>query len=216
MDANDTMTTLETEDSSPGNALSLAVIRLLKGVIYQDDDHGLWQQIINLQPRIRDYVAVMGLIFHIDESEGYAWLATREEDEHTTALPRLMNRRQLSYPVSLLIALLRRKLAEADTTGGELRLILDREEVVSLMRTFLPESSNEARLVDQIDGHLNKVAELGFIRRLRDQRNKIEVRRIIKAYVDAQWLNEFDQRLQDYQRHINPDSGQPQTNEDAD
>jgi len=120
VDANDTMTTFETEDSSPGNALSLAVIRLLKGVIYQDDDRGLWQHIINLQPRIRDYVAVMRLTFHIDESEGYAWLATREEDEHTTALPRLMNRRQLSYPVSLLIALLRRKLAEADTTGGEL------------------------------------------------------------------------------------------------
>ena len=84
------------------------------------------------------------------------------------------------------------------------------------MRTFLPGSSNEARLVDQIDGYLNKVAELGFIRRLRDQRDKIEVRRIIKAYVDAQWLNEFDQRLQDYQRHISPESAQPQTNEDAD
>tara|TARA_R110000823_G_scaffold10240_4_gene35355 strand:+ start:281 stop:913 length:633 start_codon:yes stop_codon:yes gene_type:complete len=210
------MTTAETEDSSQGKALSLAVIRLLKGVIYQDDDPGLWQKIINLQPRIRDYVAVMGLTFQIDESEGYAWLATLEEDEDATPLPRLMNRRQLSYPVSLLIALLRRKLAEADTTGGELRLILDREEVVNLMRTFLPGSSNEARLVDQIDGYLNKVAELGFIRRLRDQRDKIEVRRIIKAYVDAQWLNEFDQRLQDYQRHISPESAQPQTNEDAD
>jgi hypothetical protein len=207
------MTTPETEDNSPGNALSMTVIKLLKGVIYQDDDPGLWQQLINLQPRIRDYVAVMGLTFNIDESEGYAWLSTREDDEDTPPLPRLMNRRQLSYPVSLLIALLRRKLAEADTTGGELRLILDREEVVNLMRTFLPESSNEARLVDQIDSHLNKVAELGFIRRLRDQRDKIEVRRIIKAYVDAQWLNEFDQRLQDYQRHIAPDSEQSQSDE---
>src|SRR5690554_5031161 len=110
------MTKAETEDSSQTNALSLAVIRLLKGVIYQDDDPGLWQKIINLQPRIRDYVSVMGLTFQIDESEGYAWLATLEEDEDTTPLPRLMNRRQLSYPVSLLIALLRRKLAEADTT----------------------------------------------------------------------------------------------------
>ena len=145
MDTDLTMTTAETEDSSQGKALSLAVIRLLKGVIYQDDDPGLWQKIINLQPRIRDYVAVMGLTFQIDESEGYAWLATLEEDEDATPLPRLMNRRQLSYPVSLLIALLRRKLAEADTTGGELRLILDREEVVNLMRTFLPGSSNEAR-----------------------------------------------------------------------
>jgi uncharacterized protein DUF4194 len=205
------MNTAETENNSQGKALSLAVIKLLKGVIYQDDDPGLWQQVMNLQPRIRDYVAVMGLTFQIDESEGYAWLATREDDQDTTPLPRLMSRRQLSFPVSLLIALLRRKLAEADTTGGELRLILDRDEVVNLMRTFLPESSNEARLVDQIDSHLNKVAELGFIRRLRDQKDKIEVRRIIKAYVDAQWLSEFDQRLREYQRHIAPGGDPSQT-----
>ncbi len=208
------MSTAETDDNSQGNALSLAVIKLLKGVIYQDDDPGLWQQIMNLQPCIRDYVAVMGLTFQIDESEGYAWLATQENDQDTTPLPRLMNRRQLSFPVSLLIALLRRKLAEADTTGGELRLILDRDEVVNLMRTFLPESSNEVRLVDQIDSHLNKVAELGFIRRLRDQKDKIEVRRIIKAFVDAQWLNEFDQRLQDYQHHFAPGSDPSQNSED--
>ena len=158
----------------------------------------------------------MGLTFHIDESEGYAWLVTKEDDDGTSQLPRLMNRRQLSFPVSLLIALLRRKLAEADTTGGEVRLILDRDEVVNLMRTFLPDSSNEAQLVDRIDSHLNKVADLGFIRRLGDQREKIEVRRIIKAYVDAQWLSDFDQRLQDYQRHVAPDITQPQANEQND
>lgn len=207
------MTPPDNDETQAGNTLSLAVIKLLKGVVYQDDDPALWQQVIGLQPRIRDYVAVLGLTFHVDESEGYAWLVTREDDDGATPLPRLMNRRQLSYPVSLLIALLRRKLAETDTTGGELRLILDREEVVNLMRTFLPESSNEARLVDQIDSHLNKVAELGFIRRLRDQKDKIEVRRIIKAYVDAQWLNEFDQRMQEYQQHIAPDRDQPPTRE---
>jgi hypothetical protein len=84
------------------------------------------------------------------------------------------------------------------------------------MRTFLPDSSNEAQLVDRIDSHLNKVADLGFIRRLGDQREKIEVRRIIKAYVDAQWLSDFDQRLQDYQRHVAPDITQPQANEQND
>lgn len=205
------MTAPEPHDTASDNALSLALIKLLKGVVYRDDDPDLWQQIMTLQPRIRDYVAVLGLDFQLDEAEGYAWLATREDDTGTAPLPRLMSRRQLSYPVSLLIALLRRKLAEADTAGGDVRVILDREEVVSLMRTFLPESSNEARLVDRIDSHLNRVAELGFIRRLRDQPDKIEIRRIIKAYVDAQWLNEFDQRLADYQRHITP-AGDPSDN----
>ncbi|SHM13522.1 DUF4194 domain-containing protein [Vreelandella subglaciescola] len=207
------MITPEPHDTSSDNALSLAVIKLLKGVVYQDDDPGLWQQIMTLQPRIRDYVALLGLTFQLDEAEGYAWLVTRESDADETPLPRLMSRRQLSYPVSLLIALLRRKLAEADASGGDVRVILDREEVVSLMRTFLPESSNEARLVDQIDSHLNKVADLGFIRRLRDQPDKIEIRRILKAYVDAQWLNAFDLRLADYRQHITPHNDQPATRE---
>jgi hypothetical protein len=29
-----------------------------------------------------------------------------------------------------------------------------------------------------------------------------EVRRILKAFVDAQWLAEFDQRLTEYQQHL--------------
>jgi hypothetical protein len=68
-----------------------------------------------------------------------------------------------------------------------------------LLRLFLPEGSNEARLIDRIDAHIGKVVELGFLRRLRGQDEALyEVRRILKAFVDAQWLNEFDQRLQEY------------------
>ena len=100
--------------------------------------------------------------------------------------------------MSLLIALLRRKLAEFDAGGGDTRLILSRDDIVELMRTFLPPGSTEARLVDQIDAHINKVIELGFARRLRGQEQMIEVRRILKAFVDTQWLTEFDIRLQAY------------------
>ncbi len=187
--------------------LSLVLIKLLKGVFYQEDDSKLWQQLLNLQAGVRDYVSVLGLELMLDEAEGHAWLRTRvQEDE--PELPRLMARRQLSYPVSLLIALLRRKLAEVDTQGGELRVILDRQDIVDMLRTFLPENTNEAKLVDQIDGYLNRVAELGFVRRLRGQSDKIEILRILKAYVDAQWLDEFDQRLNEYRAHLDPDAEQ--------
>ena len=192
-------------DATTSSALSPIVVKLLKGVIFEQDDARLWQQLLHLQPRIRDYVAVLGLALHVDESEGYAWLASAPTGEDDVDIPQLMPRRPLSYPVSLLIALLRRKLAESDTEGGDLRLILDREDIINLMRTFLPESSNEAKLVDRIDTYLNQVEKLGFIRRLKGQRDKIEIRRIIKAYVDAQWLNEFDQRLQGYREHISAD-----------
>lgn len=191
-------------DTEPNNALSLVLINLLKGVLYQEQDPKTWQQLMNLQAQVRDYVSVLGLELMLDEAEGFAWLRTRSTDEGDAELPRLVGRRQLSYPVSLLIALLRRKLAEFDASGGDTRLILSRDDIVELMRTFMPPGSTETRLVDQIDAHLNKVIDLGFARRLHGQEQMIEVRRILKAFVDAQWLEDFDQRLQAYQQHISP------------
>ena len=197
----------EDTTTDEANALSPIVVKLLKGVVFEADEPRLWQQLLHLQPRIRDYVAVMGLALRVDESEGYAWLTSNPGEDDDSAIPQLMPRRPLSYPVSLLIALLRRKLAEADTEGGDPRLILERDDIVNMMRTFLPDTSNEAKLVDRIDTHLNSVEKLGFIRRLKGQKDKIEVRRIIKAYVDAQWLSEFDQKLQAYHNHMRPDNG---------
>ncbi len=185
--------------------LSTIVVPLLKGVIYQDDNSALWHSLLCLQAQVRDYVVVLGLELVLDEAEGYAFLVSRPEsdsEDSLVKLPRLVARRMLSFPVSLLLALLRKKLAEFDSGGGDTRLILSRDEVVELLRVFLPAGSNETRLIDQVDTHLNKVAELGFVRRLRGQERMFEVRRILKAFVDAQWLAEFDQRLTAYQNHL--------------
>jgi hypothetical protein len=67
-----------------------------------------------------------------------------------------------------------------------------------MIRVFLPERSNEARLVDQVDQHITKAVELGFLRRVPGPDAAVEVRRILKAFVDAQWLADFDQRLAGY------------------
>jgi len=182
-------------------SLAPVVIALMRGVLYQETDAVLWQALLQLQVRVRDYVAVLGLELTLDEAEGYAFLRSRSAAEGET-LPRLVARRPLSYPVSLLLALLRRKLAEFDAAGGDTRLIMSRDEIGELVRVFLPSGTNEARLIDQIDSHLNKIEDLGFIRRLRGQENMIEVRRILKAFVDAQWLAEFDARLAAYRARL--------------
>lgn len=206
----------ELEKAVPTNDLSTLVIMLLKGVIYQEGDATLWNTLINLQSRVRDYVTVLGLELVLDEAEGYAFLRSRQEGEEGSVpkVPRLVARRPLSFPVSLLLALLRKKLAEFDAGGGDTRLILTRDEVVDLIRVFLPESSNEARLIDQIETHLNKIAELGFLRRLKasnpSQKGEaavFEVRRILKAFVDAQWLADFDTRLAVYHIQLGAESG---------
>ena len=120
-----------------------------------------------------------------------------------------MARRPLSFPVSLLLALLRKKLAEFDAGGGQdvegVRLVLSRDDIVELIRVFLPEASNEVRLMDRVDTSINKVVELGFLRRMKPtagQPATFEVRRILKAFVDAQWLADFDARLADYRAQL--------------
>ncbi len=183
--------------------LSTLVIPLLKGVIYREGNERLWGDLLNLHPQARDYISVLGLELVLDEAEGYAFLKSRPEsdDPGVTPLPRLIARRPLSFPVSLLLALLRKKLAEFDAGGDDTRLVLSREEIVELLRVFLPDSSNETRIVDQIENHINKIVELGFLRRLKTSSGpaSFEVRRILKAFVDAHWLADFDQRLADYQ-----------------
>ncbi len=200
------MSEQEPENNTATN-LSALVILLLKGVIYKEADDILWSALLNLQARVRDYVAVLDLELVFDEAEGYAFLRSRQESEDDAAqkLPRLVARRPLSFPVSLLLALLRKKLAEFDASGGDTRLVLSRDEIVELIRVFLPESSNEAKLIDQIETYLNKIVELGFMRRLKPsggQAEMFEVRRILKAFVDAQWLADFDARLVAYQTHL--------------
>ena len=116
-------------------------------------------------------------------------------------MPRLVQRRPLSFPVSLILVLLRKKLAEFDATSGDTRLVIGRDDIADQMRLFLPDTANEARLLDRMDTHLNKVVELGFLRRLRAQDGQFEVRRVLKAFVDAQWLDDFAQRLDSYATH---------------
>lgn len=208
---------------TPGNALpavpelSLLMVHLLKSVLYRDDDERLWAALLRLQARVREQAAVLLLDLVLDEAEGYAFLRSRpdpDDAEGAPRMPRLVARRQLSYPVSLMLALLRKRMAEFDAGGGDTRLVLSRDEIAELMRVFLPDGSNETRLVDQVDATLSKVVDLGFLRRLEPSagsgqasasasdrtrhKGHFEVRRILRAFVDAQWLAEFDARLETY------------------
>lgn len=178
--------------------LTVVLVHLFKGPMYQDTHEKQWVSLLRLRAQVGDYVGVLGLQVVVDESEGYAFLRSRPTDVDEEQMPRLVVRHSLSFHVSLLLALLRKRLAEFDATSTEPRLVLSRDQIVEMARVFLAESSNEAKLVDKIDAHINKVAELGFLRRLRGSDHLYEVRRILKAFVDGQWLADFDTRLDEY------------------
>ena len=77
-----------------------------------------------------------------------------------------------------------------------------------MLQTFLPESSNEVRQLGQIETYIRRVAELGFLRLIPPTSPEApnatphyEVRRILKAYIDADWLATLDERLEAYLAH---------------
>ncbi len=214
---------LDPHQTSADVGLSNLIIHLLKGVLYRESEEASWHALLKLQASVRDYAAVLNLDLIVDESESYAYFKSKPdpklntgEQDNVPKLARLVTRRALSFPVSLLIALLRKKLAEFDASGGDTRLVLNKEEIVELIRVFLPDSSNEAKLVDQIETHINKVIELGFLRKLKSAGNasNYEVRRIIKAFVDAQWLADFDARLLQYQTQLAGDDSNQESEQD--
>ncbi|WP_049822447.1 DUF4194 domain-containing protein [Arthrobacter sp. H41] len=192
--------------TSATEELPAVATRLFRGAVYAEADEKIWQSLVPLAPHVRDYVAVLGLELVLDEAEGYAFLRSKPGDDGDT-LPRLVPRRQLTFNVSLLLALLRARLAEFDQQNSETRLILTEQEIIDMVSVFLPSSSNEARILDQLGSNIKKVVELGFLRRLRGQADTFEVARILKAYVDAQWLEELDSRLADYRSALADPSG---------
>jgi hypothetical protein len=200
--------------ASAPDPLSRVLVLLLKGVLYRESDLATWSQLVTLQSRAREYLAVLGLELVVDEAEGYAFVKSRTEqvedaDDAEPAVPRLVARRSLTFAVSLLLALLRRKLAEFDARGGDTRLVMTRPEIIEMLRVFLPDRNDEARLFSQIDTHITKAVDLGFLKRLGGNSPSAppayEVRRIIKAFVDAQWLSDLDARLAEYRESLGRD-----------
>ncbi len=172
-------------------AFPLVLVSLMKGVLWREDDERRWSQLLSLQARVRDHVVPLGLALEVDEADGYAFLRQRPQEPGEEPLPRLVPRRPLGFKVSLLLVLLRKKVAETEAGGGDRRVVLRKEDLVDLLRQFLPTTTNEAKLVDQIGAHLNKVVELGFLRPLRGREDEYEVVRLIKAFVDGEWLEKL-------------------------
>jgi hypothetical protein len=178
------------------------VVHLLRGVIEREIHPRLFEDLLRLQAAVADYVGVIGLELHVDEAEGHAFLRQRRPEDGEEAPSRLVVSRPLGFHVSLLCVLLRKKLVEADAGGGEPRVILRLDQIVELMRVFMPARANEAKVEDQIEQQVKKVVDLGFLRPLRGQEGAWEVRRIIKAFVDAEWLASLDEKLVAYRAHL--------------
>ena len=90
---------------------------------------------------------------------------------------------------------------EADSSGDEIRVIVSRQELINLMVIYMPEKTNETQTSTAINAVINKVADLGFLRKLKNDTENLEIQRIISALVDADWVADLNEKLKTYQDH---------------
>ena len=191
-------------EAAQGNELPAILVGLLKGVVYREQTPELWRGLFNLQGAARDHLRLLGLDLIVDDAEGYAFLRQSEPAATDTdkAGPRLIPRRPLSYPASLLLVLLRKRLAQHDAQGGATRLVLSRQQMVDMLRIFLASGTNEAKVEDQSERHIARTEELGFLRRMKEDEDLYEVRRILRAFVNADWLADLETAYRDYAQRV--------------
>jgi hypothetical protein len=180
------------------HSVASAIIALMRGVVYRESAEDVWPTLDRRGAAVRDHFAAIGVDVVVDDTEGYAYLRSQEAGDGDEPLPRLVKRRSLTYNVSLLLVLLRKRLVEFETSSSDGKLVLSRDQIVDMLRLFLPDATDEARVIGRIDTTIKQAADLGFLRELPGQPGHWEVRRILKAYVDAQTLSDFAGRLAEY------------------
>src|SRR4051812_25852337 len=102
------------------------LIALLKGIVYSHHEK-VWDDLARPEHEsgVKKYFADLNLDLIIDKSEGYAYLKQKvSEDLEDEEVPRLFERRQLNFHVSLLCLLLRKHLVENDKEGESSKAIL--------------------------------------------------------------------------------------------
>ncbi len=184
---------------------SRVLIALLKGPLYREGSSELWQNLSKYEEELKEYFAHLGLSLFIHRDYGFAFLrqesSPEEASEETQALPRLVQQRELSFELSVLLALLRKKMAEHESSSSDPRLVLDQKEILEMLKIFLPASTHEVQQGKAVEALIEKAITMGVLRRLTHDAKKLEVLRVIAALFDAQILETMDQRLQEYENH---------------
>lgn len=178
---------------------SKAIILLLKKTVEKGSP--VWEDIINYQIEIQDYLAVIGLELILKKDEGFAFVKQIVFDDDTTL--NLVSRRQLGFEVSIVVIVLRQILEDYDNNPVETQSndrIITSDEIKDEVRLFLPQSFNQVKLEKDLDTYIQRVVELGFLKEVKRSSDEVRyiIHRIIKEKVTLEDIDAFKKKLEDY------------------
>jgi hypothetical protein len=181
------------------------IIKLLQGPLYFDDK-AAWKDLQTWSSAIQDYFNRIGMELIINENDGFARIVQPEADEHDdNPLPRLMRKQSMNYETTLLCVILRELLEEFDVITAGTKLFLTQKEIKERIELFYKEQANKSRLWKELTKPINNLTNIGILKLTRDDpsnkdNNQYEVKRIIKALISNDKLEEIKNKLQ---AHVN-------------
>lgn len=182
------------------------IIKLLQGPIYADDKN-IWRELMGWQSAIQEYFGKIGMELVINEQDGFARVLQPETDEHDdNPLPRLMKKQTLNYEATLLAVILREGLEEFDIKSDGSKFYLTQKEIKERIELFYKEQSNKSKLWKDLSKPITSLLNIGILKLNREDaankdNNKYEVKRIIKAFISNEKLEEIRNKLNNY---VNP------------
>ena len=182
---------------------SEAIVKLLKGTI--DRNSKIWDKIILYQNEIQDFIGQIGLELIVKKDEGFAFVKQFEDDEGNTL--GLIVRKQVGFEISIVLVVLRQSLEEFDSNPTQFQVaekFITNYEIKEEVELFLQEGYNKLKFQKELDGYMNKIVELGYLKEVskKDNETKYQIHRIIKEKVTLDILQEFKTKLQGYVQSI--------------
>jgi hypothetical protein len=178
--------------------LGIAAVRLLQGVLYEEDESA-WNVLLANESELADYFVRIGLVLVIDRGEGLAYLRQLSDDERTGGyerLPRLFRRTPLGYEATLLCVLLRdeyRRFEDEDLDND--RCVVEVDVLFDSWKSFFPADSDELQLRRRLASTLRRLEELKFVKLFQTEPEAWEIRKLLKARLPIEELENLRDRL---------------------
>lgn len=185
----------------PIHPFTPALIRLLKGPVEYLDTTP-WELILTHQKELTTYLQQIGLLLVLEKDDGYAYVEQLRIDDEDNTIG-WVRRTPLPYDESVLLVLLREMMAEFETGEATTReLIRKRREIKEYAELFFRENKSRVKFIKELDRLIDRVEQLGFLTTVESHETpdeqRFRVKKIIKAKVDHEVLENFKQQLNTY------------------
>ena len=174
------------------------IVRLLKSTVERNSN--VWDDVINYQTEIQDYISKIGLELIVKKDEGFAFVKQLEDSDGNTL--GLVQRRQIGFETSIVLVVLRQSLEDFDSNPTQLATekFITNTEIKDELELFLPEKYDRVRFIKELDRYINAAVDLGYLKEIskKDNETKYQIHSIIKEKITLDILQDFENKLKDY------------------